>query len=128
LYEALALIPNECSFSLDALHLRLRSRFEDSFAIACHDGYVTLHDASWTLSLFLNSSAYVRDEAKEIVQKFGCGRPDAEALATASRRIELISTDESPEMEHFNDFVYVVEVLQSFPGVAVFEPYMMQFL
>jgi hypothetical protein len=75
----------------------------------------------WEIHLTLNESTTVLDESREMARHIG-GSEDAKDLAACARRVELASDVPDREMEHFNDYLLAVEVLQSFKGLIAVDP------
>ena len=75
----------------------------------------------WEIHLRLNESATVLDESREMAGHIG-GAEDAKDIAGCARRVELASDMADPEMDHFNDYLLALEVLQSFKGVIAVDP------
>jgi hypothetical protein len=76
-------------------------------------------DDDW--ALYVNWLNDVRIEANEIADWFAKDRPDQDVIASTDRFIST-SGDQDPNMDHFNDYVYVLEVLEDLPNVYVFDP------
>jgi hypothetical protein len=123
-YEALILLPPHSGASLNAAHASLRSSasFDDTtVTLTSTPDSVELTSGRWHLVIGLASGPHVLEESREIAQRYGAARGDQALLASCGTRFELES-DADSEMEHFNDYVLVVEHLTAaFHGVA-FDP------
>jgi hypothetical protein len=81
---------------------------------------VSVNWAQWSLRLHYETAAHVRRENMEIAETYASGRADKGVIAESGRRITLAS-DDDPNMEHFNDFCSVLEVLTILSGVILFD-------
>jgi hypothetical protein len=79
---------------------------------------VTLN--SFRFHIHYSCEAHVVVESAEIAKIFGAAHPQRATIATASRRYEL-SSDGDPQMEYFNDMLFISEAALSLPGVYVFD-------
>lgn len=95
--------------------------------LSLRSDHIALDFADWRLSIRLASGAHVIEESRDIVQRYGSDRDDQAVLATCDTRFEL-DGGADPDMEHFNDYVLIVERLtDAFRGVA-FECHTEQFV
>ena len=69
----------------------------------------------------LVTSPQVLQESREIEEKIG-GDEDDLGIANCDRRVEVASDIPDPEMDHFNEYLLVIEVLQSFKGIIAVDP------
>jgi hypothetical protein len=99
---------------------RLAAKFP-SFSVTQADGAIVVAAADWEIHLTLNEAAEVLDESREMAGHIG-GAEDAKDIAGCARRVELASDTPDPEMEHFNDYLLAIEVLQSFKGLIAVDP------
>jgi hypothetical protein len=129
-YQALIMLPPDSGASLNAAYARLRSSgsFDStSLTLASTPNSIELTSGRWHLVIGLASGPHVLEESREIAQRYGAARSDQTLLASSDTRFELES-DADPEMEHFNDYVHMVEHLTAaFQGVA-FDPRAEEFL
>ena len=61
------------------------------------------------------------DQQRKMEEHIG-GAQDDLGLTTCDRRVEVASDYPDPDMAHFNDYLSVIEVLQSFRGVIAVDP------
>jgi hypothetical protein len=73
------------------------------------------------------TAPYVLIESGEIAERYGADRKDAVQLAHAKSRVELWS-DDDPQMDHINDYIFVLEAMERFTGAIIFEPQNGQFI
>lgn len=76
----------------------------------------------WCLIVALEEYPWIEEESREMAQD----HPDqtkASEVARCRRRLAIWSEDPDPGMDHFNDWVLMVEcLLRRFPGLLVFDP------
>jgi len=85
------------------------------------DRRLTLSSGNWAIHLTLEDGPDVLEDSVRIADHIG----DAEGelgIATCNRRIDVASDDPDPEMDHFNDYLQIIETLQSFRGVIPVDP------
>jgi hypothetical protein len=120
MYQAYGLLQPGNDFNWNAAVERLRARLPH--LIGRRDGdRLILSSADWEIHLVLNAGPTVLQESADIAEKIA-GDVDGADIARCDRRIEVASDVPDPFMEHFNDFLGVVEVLQSFKGVIAVDP------
>ena len=82
---------------------------------------IVVTSEDWEIRLTLNVSPTVLAESYEIAGHIG-GLEDGKEIADCARRVEVFSDIPDREMTHFNDYLRVVEVLQSFKVVIAVDP------
>lgn len=120
MYQAYGLLKPDSDFTMVAAATKLKVKLP-KFSIEQTDQRVTLSSADWEIHLTLNADAQVLEESRAIEEHIG-GDEDDIGLATCNRRVEVFSDIADPEMEHFDDYLSVIEVLQSFKGVIAVDP------
>ena len=89
-------------------------------------------DDRWQLKVHLNLEPHVIEESAELAQSLEAGTCTAAApelleraknakLETFPARLE-ISSSRDPNMDHFNDYLFVLEALQALEGSVAFDP------
>ncbi|MBA4190745.1 MAG: hypothetical protein C0467_22395 [Planctomycetaceae bacterium] len=122
MYRAFGLLLPKNDFDLDAAGARLAAKIAGSTA-ARNASVVTISKGNWSINIAEVQGAHIPDETVGITDKIaGFERDDVEVLATTDRRIEVWTDDPDPFMEHFNDYLFAVEVLKSFKGVIAVDP------
>ena len=120
MYRAFGLLLPESDFTLDAAEKRLGARLPHLQVGRDGDQLVAAAD-DWEIRLALVSGPEVLAESQEIAEKIG--GPDDEAdLGACERRAEVWSDYSDPMMEHFDDYLTLIEVLKSFRGVVCVDP------
>jgi hypothetical protein len=84
---------------------------------------VVFEKGGWALCLAVSNAPHVLQESSELARRHP-EWPQAHQIAACASRIEVWSPPlaEDPDMEHLNDYILVVEALQSFPGVIAYDP------
>jgi hypothetical protein len=119
-YSAFGLLKSDSDFTLAEAARRLAAKFP-AFEVAQNADGIVVSNADWEIHLTMNESGTVLDESREIAGHIG-GADDALDIAGCARRVELASDTPDPMMEHFNDYLTAVEVLQSFTGLIAVDP------
>ena len=120
MYSAFGLLKSDSDFTLAEAAKRLAAKFPSFDVEKTADG-VVVSSADWEIHLTLNDAPAVLEESREMAGHIG-GAEDAKDIAACVRRVELSSDVPDPEMEHFNDYLLAVEVLQSFKGLIAVDP------
>lgn len=120
MYSAFGLLTPDTNFTMAEAARRLTAKFP-SFAVEQKTDTIVVSSADWEIHLTLNESPTVLDESRETAGHIG-GAEDAMDIAACARRVELASDIPDPEMDHFNDYLLAVEVLQSFKGLIAVDP------
>ena len=120
MYSAFGLLTPDSDFTMTEAAKRLSAKFP-SFPVEQNADTIVVASADWEIHLSLNESSTVLEESREIAGHIG-GAEDAKDIANCARRIELFSDMPDPEMNHFNDYLFAIEVLQSFNGVIAVDP------
>ncbi len=122
MYRAYGLLQPGHDFDLDAAAARLVARIPGA-ASRRSDDMITVAKGDWEIYLALASGPHVPSETVGITDKIaGFERDEAERLAISETRVEVWSESPDPFMEHFNDYLFAVEVLKSFQGVTAVDP------
>jgi hypothetical protein len=122
MYRALGLLQPNTDFDLDAAGARLAERIPGSTASRSGD-VVTIAKGDWSINIALVTGPHVSDETIGITDRIGgLDQADAEVLSRSDRRVEVWTDIPDPFMEHFNDYLFAVEVLKSFGGVVAVDP------
>jgi hypothetical protein len=120
MYRAFGLLKPDSDFTMNEAARRLSARFP-TCTVELKTDTIAISSADWEIHLVLNESPAVIEESREIAGHIG-GSEDAQDIAACGRRVELGSDMPDPEMEHFNDYLQAIEVLQSFQGLIAVDP------
>jgi hypothetical protein len=122
MYRALGLLQPTSDFTLDEAHARLTAKFP-GFGVAREGNQITVSKGDWWIAMALVSGPDVQMETEGLVGRLaGVEPPEAEALTTSDSRVEVWTDVPDPFMEHFNDYLFVIEVLKSFNGLLAVDP------
>jgi hypothetical protein len=80
-----------------------------------------LSSEDWEIHLTLEDGPAVLEESIRIAEQIS-GAEDELGIRACNRRIEVASDVPDPKMEHFDDYLKVIEVLQTFRGVVLVDP------
>lgn len=120
MYRAYGLLKPDSDFTMPEAARRLAAKFP-TFTVDEKGDTIAVSSADWEIQLTLNESATVLDESREMARHIG-GAEDATDVAACARRVEVSSDTPDPEMDYFNDYLCVIEVLQSFQGLIAVDP------
>jgi hypothetical protein len=122
MYRALGLLRPDSDFTVEQALALLTEKFP-GFAVTREADQITVSKGEWWIALALVSGDYVRTETEGIVSHLAGVEPaEAETLAQTDRRVEVWTDIPDPFMEHFNDYLYVLEVLKTFNGLLAVDP------
>ncbi len=120
MYSAFGLLTAQSDFTMAEAARRLAVKLP-AFQVEHNGDTILAASPDWEIHMTLNESPTVLDESREMAERIG-GAEDAMDLAACMRRVELGSDIPDPMMEHFNDYLFALEVLQSFKGVIAVDP------
>ncbi len=122
MYHACGLIKPDTDFSVQEAFTRLKAKFPD-FSVTCEGEQITIAKGDWWIALVVVSGPGVADETQGIVDRIaGLEQSEAEAYVSTGRRVEVWSDVPDPFMEHFDDYLKMIEVLKSFNGLLAVDP------
>jgi hypothetical protein len=125
-YQLMVLLSGDSTLTAESLADRLGKRFayDPNVKMVIEDGkdhLLRVQWADWSLRLYFEGEPHVLVESEEIAEHYAASHPERKTIAACKRRLSM-SGDDDPNMDHFNDYVFVMEVLESFPGVYLFDP------
>lgn len=120
MYQAYGLLLPNSEFTLDGAARKLAAVFPD-YDRQDAPGGVVFTGGSWEFHLVLRQGPEVLEDSVRIAGGIG-GDQDDLGLSRCDRRVEMSSDYPDPEMDHFDDFLKIVEVLKGFPGLVAVEP------
>jgi hypothetical protein len=123
MYRAYGLLKPDSDFSLELAIDRLTPRFP-GYSITRTGDQITISKGDWEIEIALVEGPHISEETQGITDKIaGMEQSETEALLSSRRRVEVWSETPDPFMEHFNDFLVVVEVLKTFNGLVAVDPH-----
>lgn len=124
-YRVSLLIPPDNLLSFDEivhkLETHLRSRSPKPLQVVVEGQNLILRRDHWSLKVYWEVNERIKDESEDIAEKFASERPDKHVIAACNRRITTAG-DPDPNMDYFNEFVYVLEVFEQLANVYMFDP------
>jgi hypothetical protein len=122
MYHAIGLLQANSDFSVAEAEMRLREALPEHTVIT-EGPRVRVERGDWWIAVELVAGPELRDETEGIVSKLAGLEPaEADAYVATGKRVEVWTDLSDPFMEHFNDFLTVVEVLKSFRGLLAVDP------
>jgi hypothetical protein len=122
MYRAYGLLKPDSDFNLEQAIALLMPRFA-GYSIARNGEQITISKGDWEIEIALATGSHIPTETQGITDKIaGMEDSETEALLSSERRVEVWSETPDPFMEHFNDFLMVVEVLKTFNGLVAVDP------
>jgi hypothetical protein len=89
---------------------------------------LTFHFAGdYKFYLHLNAEPHVEEESVEMAAEEFVPQDKKAAVASCRIRYEM-HADPDPDMEYFNESLYILEVLENFAGVFIIDPHSGDFL
>lgn len=120
MYRAFGLLLPESNFTLPAAAKKMTAVFP-GFQQQLTGDQLSVFNDSWEIHLNMQQGPEVLEESEEIAEHIG-GTEDALGIRRCNRRVEVSSDFPDPEMEHFDDYLKVIEVLQTFDGLIAIDP------
>lgn len=122
MYRAYGLLQSNTDFSLGEAAARLTAKFP-GYSVLLRGEQITVSKGDWQMELAVVTGPQVQSESEGLAGSIAGLEPDeAASFVGCDRRVEVWSDTPDPSMEHFNDYLQVVEVLKSFRGVIVVDP------
>lgn len=129
-YQAMILLPTKNTVTRIAIEQKLLDLFtepvlnvknlEIKSSEVFHSTQVEafeLHYDFFTFRFWLNSESYVIEEAQEMLENIA----STDKSIIYDTRIEIAS-DDDPNMDYFNHYLWIVEELSTFEGAVAFDP------
>jgi hypothetical protein len=122
MYRAFGLLRPDSDFTLEHALTRLTAKFP-GFTVAQDGNQIVVSKGEWWIALAVVSGPAVRMETEGLLGHLAGIEPaEALSLTESDRRVEVWTDVPDPFMEHFNDYLFVVEVLKSFKGLVAVDP------
>lgn len=122
-YKALVLLPPTSSTSIEEVKDKLRTFYkndERDVIVQQHETVIEIVIRGWTCSVHLSSEPHVLIESQQMAEIFAAARLDKDEIATCNRRFEVIS-EPDPNIDYFNDYIFILQALESFPGIKIWD-------
>lgn len=126
MYELLILASAESSPSLEKLEVAVQAEFASQtppqpVVTSLEADELTVTVEGFRFYIDFADQPQVLEESRELAAEFATDRPDRAAIAKASCRFEL-SSDDDPDMDHFNDMLFICHAAESIGAMFVFDP------
>ena len=126
MYELLILVSPETTTNLAALETAVRSEFSSltppqPVRTSVRKDRLTVDVEGFQFHVDFSCEPHVLEESQEIAARFAANHPARAAIARARCRFELTS-DDDPDMDHFNDLVFISQAAEAIGPVYIFDP------
>jgi hypothetical protein len=122
MYHAIGLLQANNDFSIAEAEARLRQALPEH-TVTPEGQRIRVERGEWWLAIELVAGPELRDETEGIVSRLAGLEPaEADGYVATGQRVEVWTDLPDPFMEHFNDFLTMVEVLKSFRGLLAVDP------
>jgi hypothetical protein len=126
MYKLLILAPAETSPSLKKLAVAIRSQFSslkppNKISTSLRGGTLTVKVNQFRFFIGFSCEPHVLQESQDIAERFAAQHPARAAIAAASCRFEL-SSGRDPQMDHFNDMIFICHAAEAIGPVYIFDP------
>jgi hypothetical protein len=131
-YKQLFLVPAESNPSLKKLKDAIRSRFAalnppQKVVASLKGDSLTVTIDEFRFFIGFSCAPHVLLESREIAERFAVQHPARDAIAAVACRFELNSGND-PNMDHFNDMVFICQAVESLGPVYIFNPRAKEFV
>ena len=114
MYESLVMVDPADAITVEQLAAELRRFYEGKpgapAEIVRSGQDIELRWPDYVLAVGRSRVPHVLEESKEIAEQAGQQHPAREQIASCTCRFEM-SGDDDPDMDHFNDYLFVGEAL-----------------
>lgn len=122
-YNNLILLSDKSDASIEKLFLKIKEFYKKDtreIKITLDEDEITLAFVNWNLYVGFSDEDHVLEESKEMAEMSAKGKVEQSIIASCKARFEM-SADLDPNMDFFNDSCYVLEMMESFKDVFVFD-------
>jgi hypothetical protein len=131
MYEALLLIEPSTALTIENLRAELAKFYkavpEKPGSIQLSGSEIQLVWPDFTLIVSYSDSPHVIEESRAIAKQFAQAHEARERIQQCWARFEVAGNDD-PAMEHFNDYLFIVEAAQRLGTVYAFDPISGEFI
>jgi hypothetical protein len=120
-YKIMVLLPQGHRLTFADLIKKLRNKFSRNpkIAVDVNGTQALIRHGEWFLTVAWEDEPHVAIESQEIADGLARNNADHDVIVACSRRITTWGQPD-PNMDYFNDYVFVLEVLESISGVFVY--------
>ncbi|MDZ7897465.1 MAG: hypothetical protein U5N85_05480 [Arcicella sp.] len=121
-YENFILIASNSNFEIISFIEKVKNALQyKNYTLEIEDNRFYFKIDDWVLWLTYNENDSILEESQEMAEMVK-DEEKRKKIATCSKRIEMIATDD-PNMDYFNEHLYILEAAQEFTDVFVFSPH-----
>lgn len=120
MYRMYGLLLPESDFSLEVAERKLKLKLPN-FNVQQTDEKVIVSRQDWEIHLTLESGPAVLEDSLRIAEQIS-GAVDELGISRCDRRVLVASDIQDPQLEHFDDYLKVTEVLRTFKGLIAVDP------
>lgn len=123
MYEYLILVSDNSDITLKDVYDKLEAFYEKDerqVKISFTSNNIHIKVENFAFYVSWNEEEYVLEESQEM-EEFAI--KNKEMIKACKRRIEMSDTGNDPDTNYFNDSLYIMEILESFKDVYVFNPH-----
>ncbi len=124
MYESLVLIHPDTPITSAAFASELRRYYERSeqppTIVECSESRLEIRFTDCIFYVDHDRSAHVVEESAELAEEFGEDTGKQDRIAACTSRFD-IRADDDPDMNYFNDYLYIVESCQRLGEVYPFD-------
>jgi hypothetical protein len=119
-YEAMAFLKDDSDFDIEVFKHHLIRCFP-AMQIVQEGKTISLLLPEWEIHTHLADEPFVEIEALEMPEH--CPEcPRIDEISKCKRRVEIWSRSPDPQMDYFNDYITLCNVVEMFQGVILFDP------
>lgn len=119
-YEAIAFLKDDSDFDTELFKKHLIRCFP-AMQIVQEGKTISLSHLDWQIHAYLADELFVEIEALEMPEY--CPQcPRIEEISKCKRRVEIWGRSSDPQMDYFNDYIILCNVVERFQGVILFDP------
>jgi hypothetical protein len=122
MYQAYLLLQPSTDFTFEAAQKKLAAKFPKHVAARAGEE-LTFTGMDWDFYLRMNAGPEVLAESEKFAEQIaGDGVEEGRLIAAIDRRVEIGSDVPDPEMDHFEDYLTLLETLRCFRGIIMIDP------
>lgn len=126
-YEALIFLPEDCPIVIDELVENLYKALGRSCRIEVDGPEIRIKLDDWVINGVLLTGEAIHEKAVRLVTKHGATEHQKAVQSARYDRSFEIKCTPDPEMEYFNDYLFVVEAFAALKGALAVDTASMNF-
>ena len=115
MYDTLIMLDPETSISIHSRQTELEAFYKahpkNRPVVAVEGTRLHIRWPDYSFEVAHSQLPHVIEESQEIAEEYAGSHPARERIALCASRFEMTGSDD-PDMEHFNDYLYVIEAVQ----------------